>query len=554
VVGGGIGEIGRNFMLLQYGTSAIVIDCGVMFPSELEPGVDLILPDLSLLTSLGVRPTHVLLTHGHEDHIGAVPYLLRDFPKVTVVSAKLTLGLLSAKLQEHGIKAELNEVVAGETAVYGDFNVEYLAVAHSVPDGLAVAIEVGGIRLLHTGDFKIDDDPLDGRKTDLAGFERWGSLGVDALLSDSTNADVNREPRLEKELLPIFEDLFQRTSGRIIFACFASNVHRVQQAVDAAVGVGRKVALMGRSMVRNMTIARDLGYLNIPDEALIDFNEAISSEPDRVVLISTGTQGEPLSALARMARHEHKIRPQQGDLVILSARLIPGNEADIFRVVNDLHKVGAEVLHTDNAPIHATGHAPAPDLTRVLQLVRPRSLVPIHGEWRHLRAHASLGSALGMTADAIVLAENGDIIEIDGRSSAVVGSIPFRQVYVDGGTIGTVGKETLQERRRLASDGLYSVAAAVLTDPISLVGVPVVTTRGLPPGHVDSGDIADLVSDALSHSSANPRHDLAALEQAVVRNIRKWLRSQYKIDPFIVASLVSVGGRTDDMSQTQALT
>ena len=530
-------------MALEYNGQSIVIDCGVLFPSQEEPGVDLILPDLSLLEKAALTPTHLLITHGHEDHLGAVPYLLRRFPDITIVASRLTLAFVEPKLKEHRITAKTVVVEAGDEAQYGEFHARFLAVAHSVPDGLAIAIEVGGQRIIHTGDFKIDPNPLDGRATDLAGFAALGAEGVDVLLSDSTNAGVDAISMTERSLKPILHKLFSDAPGRIVFACFASNVTRVQQAIDAAVAAGRQFAFIGRSMIRNMGIAADLGYLNIPQGSMIKLNAAIDAAPTSIVLICTGSQGEPLAALARMARNEHQIHPHPGDLVILSARLIPGNETDIFRVVNDLNKRGARVLHTENSQIHASGHAAANDLAEVIRLVKPRYLVPIHGEWRHLRAHAELAYATGMAEDKVILMSNGEVLDcVDGRAD-LTGAYEFSEIYVDGATVGLVGARTLRERRQLGADGLLNVAVAVDEVTREISGRPVVTSSGMPITGLDEQEAADVVEQKVAEWSSTELSAWSHLEQDIVTGLRRWMRESYRFEPYVAVTVIPVSSR-----------
>jgi ribonuclease J len=537
---GGLGEIGRNMMVVVYGGQSILIDCGVMFPSEYEPGVDLILPDLSLIDKAGLEPTHVILTHGHEDHVGAVPYLVQRFPHIVIVGSKLTLAFVAPKLREHRLNAPSVVVEAGDDVCYGNFRVRFLAVSHSVPDGLALTIDAGDKRIFHTGDFKIDPEPLDGRTTDLEGFARIGAEGVDILLSDSTNAQVAGPLLGEASLKPILTQLFQDATGRIIFACFSSNVHRVQQAIDATVAAGRQFAFIGRSMIRNMTIASELGYLNIPAGAQVRLDDAVDAETASIVLICTGSQGEPLSALARMARDEHRIHPHPGDLVILSARLIPGNETDVFRVVNDLNRRGARVLHAENAAIHASGHASARDLLAVIKAIKPRYLIPIHGEWRHLRAHAEIAYAAGMSEESVILMSNGEVLDYARRTALLTGAYEFTEIYVDGGTVGLVGARTLSERRQLGAGGLLNVAVAVDEFSGDLCAQPVVSSSGLPISGLHEDEAAALVAEKVAEWAKSETRIWSDLEHGITSQLRKWMRECYKFEPYVLVSVIPV--------------
>ncbi len=413
---GGLGEIGRNMTVFEYLGRLLIVDCGVLFPEPDQPGVDLILPDFRYLEDRLDDVEALVLTHAHEDHIGAVPYLLRERRDIPLVGSKLTLALMKSKLTEHRLTPEVMEVKEGTEHTFGPFDLEFFAVNHSIPDALAVAIKTPAGVVLHTGDFKMDQLPLDGRLTDLAGFARLGGEGVDLLLSDSTNAEVPGIVRSERDIAPVLDEVFANAAQRIIVACFASHVHRVQQVLDTAAKHRRKVAFVGRSMVRNMGVARDLGYLHVPGGLLIDLRDAEEMPPGEVVLISTGSQGEPMSALSRMAGRDHPIRIAAGDTVILASSLIPGNETAVYRVINGLTRLGARVVHKESSLVHVSGHAPAGELLYLLNLVKPRNFMPVHGEWRHLKAHARLASLTGVPDDRIVIAEDGMVVDlVDGK-------------------------------------------------------------------------------------------------------------------------------------------
>src|SRR6266849_583494 len=395
----------------------LIVDCGVLFPEPDQPGVDLILPDFTAIEDRLDQIEAIVLTHAHEDHIGAVPYLLRERADIPLVGSRLTLGFIGSKLAEHRITPQVVEVSAGTRQSFGAFDCEFLAVNHSIPDALAVAIRTRAGMVLHTGDFKMDQLPLDGRLTDLGGIARLGVEGVDLLMSDSTNAEVPGIVTPERDIAPVLADIFASATQRIIVACFASHVHRVQQVLDTAATHGRKVALVGRSMVRNMGVARDLGYLRIPvvpGGLMVDLKGAEDLPPERIVLISTGSQGEPMSALSRMAGRDHPIRVAAGDTVILASSLIPGNETAVYRVINGLTRLGAKVVHRGNAMVHVSGHASEGELLYVLNLARPRNFMPVHGEWRHLRAHARLASLAGVPENNIVIAEDGVVVDLVG--------------------------------------------------------------------------------------------------------------------------------------------
>ncbi|MCA1675148.1 MAG: ribonuclease J, partial [Actinobacteria bacterium] len=440
---GGIGEIGRNMTVFEYAGRLLVVDCGVLFPEDDAPGVDLILPDFRAIESRLNDIDALVLTHGHEDHIGAVPFLLRLRPDLPVLGSEFTLALVREKCREHRQKPQLVQVKEGGRQRSGLFDLEFFAVNHSIPDALAVAIRTPAGLVLHTGDVKLDQLPLDGRLTDLAGFSRLGDEGVDLLLIDSTNAEVPGVVTPERDIGPVLDLVIGKAGQRVIVACFASHVHRVQQVLDVAAVHDRKVAFVGRSMVRNMGVAADLGLLRLPPGLLVDLDEALAMPESRVVFVSTGSQGEPLSALSRMARDEHRqIKIRSGDTVILASSLIPGNETAVFRVVNELTRLGATVVHQGNAKVHVSGHAPAGELLFLYNAVRPSNVMPVHGEWRHLRANSALAARTRVPEDRVVIAEDGVVVDlVDGRAQ-IVGRVEVGQVYVDGLSVGDVGEST----------------------------------------------------------------------------------------------------------------
>ncbi len=453
---GGLGEIGRNMTVFEYQGRLLIVDCGVLFPEPDQPGVDLILPDFTSLDGRLDDIEAMVLTHAHEDHIGAVPYLLRRRDNIPLIGSRLTLALVRSKLTEHRIAPAAVEVAEGGRQSFGPFDLEFFAVNHSIPDALAVAITTPAGVVLHTGDFKMDQLPLDGRLTDLGGFSRRGAEGVDLLMSDSTNAEVPGIVTSERAISPVLNEIFASTQQRIIVACFASHVHRVQQVLDAAAAHGRRVAFVGRSMVRNMGVARDLGYLRVPSVRgglLVDPRDAEGMPPGEVVLVCTGSQGEPMSALSRMAARDHPIRIAEGDTVILASSLIPGNESAVYRVINELTRWGARVVHKGNALVHVSGHAPAGELLYVLNQVKPRNFMPVHGEWRHLRAHAQLAELTGVPAANVVIAEDGVVVDLAQGKAKVVGKVPCGYVYVDGLSVGEVTETSLKDRRILGEEG-----------------------------------------------------------------------------------------------------
>ena len=458
---GGLGEIGRNMTVVEHRGQLLIIDCGVLFPDDHHPGIDLILPDFDYIKDRLDDVQAVILTHGHEDHIGAVPYLLRLKPDLPLVGSTLTLALVEAKLKEHRIKPYTLGVREGDREKLGVFDCEFVAVNHSIPDALAVAVRTSGGTLLHTGDFKMDQLPLDGRLTDLRAFARLGEEGIDLFLTDSTNAEVPGFTTPERDISSAIDKVFRHAERRIIVACFSSHVHRVQQVLDAAEKAGRKVAMVGRSMVRNMGIAADLGYLHVPDGVLVDVKKLDDLADDKIVLVCTGSQGEPMAALSRMANRDHRIDVGPGDTVLLASSLIPGNENAVYRVINGLMRLGANVVHKGNAKVHVSGHASAGELLYCYNIVKPRNVMPVHGEWRHLVANAELAVLTGVPRDRVVVVEDGVVVDlVDGRAR-VSGAVPCGYVYVDGSSVGEADETLLKDRRILRDEGFISVIVVV---------------------------------------------------------------------------------------------
>ncbi|KAB1128858.1 ribonuclease J [Micromonospora sp. AMSO12t] len=538
---GGLGAIGRNMTVFEYDGKLLVVDCGVLFPDVEQPGVDLILPDFGPILDRLDDVQAIVLTHGHEDHIGAVPYLLAHKPDIPLVGSQFTLALVEAKLAERRIQPYTLTVREGGRERLGPFECEFFAVNHSIPDALAVAIRTPAGLVLHTGDFKMDQLPLDGRITDLAGFARLGAEGVDLLLSDSTNAEIPGFVTPEREIGPVLDSIFAKAKGRIIVASFASHVHRVQQVFDSAGEHGRKVALIGRSMVRNMGIARDLGLLNIPAGLVVGLEEATTLPPEQIVLMSTGSQGEPMSALGRMASGDHRhITIAPGDTVVLASSLVPGNETSVYRVINRLARAGAVVVHKDVAKVHVSGHAPAGELLYLLNVVRPSNLMPVHGEWRHLRAHARLGIESGVAADRVVLCEDGDVVDlVEGRAS-LVGHVKSRYVYVDGLAVGDVSESLLTERRILGDGGF--IATTVVVDSVTgkVVGGPTLSAKGFSEDPEAFNPVIPLVTEALNRAASDGITDPHQLQQIVRRTVGRWVNDAYRRRPMIVPTVVEV--------------
>ncbi|QKT07499.1 ribonuclease J [Gordonia sp. X0973] len=538
---GGIGEIGRNMTVFEYDGKLLIVDCGVLFPEDAQPGVDLILPDFHYIEDRMDDVEAIVLTHGHEDHIGAIPFLLRLRGDIPVVGSRFTLALVEAKCREHRQRPKLVEVVEGQRTQHGPFDCEYFAVNHSIPDAIAVAIRTPAGLALHTGDIKLDQLPLDGRLTDLAGFSRLGDDGVDLFLVDSTNAEVPGFVTPEREIGGVLDQVIGQARQRVIVASFASHVHRIQQIVDVAHRHGRCVAFVGRSMVRNMQIAQDLGYLTVPDGVVVDLDRAASLPDDRLVLISTGSQGEPLSALSRMARGEHRqINIRANDLVVLASSLIPGNENSVFAVVNGLVRRGAKVITQQSAKVHVSGHASAGELLYLYNAVRPTNAMPVHGEWRHLRANAALAEATGVDPERIVLAEDGVVVDMVDGLASIVGRVPVGHVYVDGLSVGDVGESTLSERLVLGEGGFIAITVAVDATTGKPVSAPEVSGRGFSDDPDALKEAAEVVNNALDVLSSEGVTDAHAAAQTIRRAVGRWVAEKYRRRPMIVPTVIEV--------------
>ena len=538
---GGLGDVGRNSTSFEFDGQLLLVDCGVLFPSDDHPGVDLILPGLHLLEERFDDIQALVLTHGHEDHIGAVPYLLRSRPDIPVIGSRLTLALVREKLREHRLRdVDLRVVSEGNRIRVGEFDLEFLAVNHSIPDALAVAIRTPAGLVLHTGDFKMDQLPLDRRLTDLRGFARLGEEGVDLFLADSTNAETPGFTTHERNIEPAMERVFSQAKQKLIVACFASHVHRVQQVLDAAVRHGRKVVYIGRSMVRNMTVAQELGYLKVPADTLIELKQLENYPDDKVVMISTGSQGEPLSALSRISNHEHPVvKAGPGDVVLLASSLIPGNENSVYRVINGLARNGVTVVHKGNALVHVSGHASAGELLYCYNLIQPRNAMPVHGEIRHLIANADLAVATGVPRERAIVVEDGAVVDLAKGKARVVGKLDCGYIFVDGSTVGDIGDAELSDRKILGADGFISVVVVVNLHSMSLVSGPDIHARGFVED--DSvfdgvkGQIATAVVDAMSDGS----EDVRGLQQVVRRTVGRWVSNTYRRRPMILPVVVA---------------
>lgn len=532
---GGLGEVGRNMAVFEIAGKLLIVDCGVLFPEETQPGVDLILPDFSYIEDRVDDILAVILTHGHEDHIGAVPYLLRLRRDIPLVGSQLTLALVEAKLVEHRIRPKTMVVEEGQVEQFGPFNCEFVAVNHSIPDALAVFIRTAGGTVLHTGDFKMDQLPLDGRITDLRHFARLGEEGVDLFMSDSTNADVPGFTTAEKEIGPTLDRLFGQAKKRIIVASFSSHVHRVQQVLDAAAKHGRKVAFVGRSMVRNMQIAAKLGYLEVPDGILVDLKNVDKLPDEKVVLMSTGSQGEPMAALSRMANGDHRVQVGTGDTVILASSLIPGNENAVFRIINGLLKLGADVIHKGNAKVHVSGHAAAGELLYCYNILEPLNAMPVHGETRHLIANGKIAEESGVPGENIILADNGTVVDLHDGLSNIVGQVEVGFVYVDGSSVGEITDADLKDRRILGDEGFISIVTVINRSTGKVVSGPEIHARGVAEEDAVFDEIIPKINAALEEAVAERKdHTTHQLQQVVRRVIGTWVNRRLRRKPMII--------------------
>jgi ribonuclease J len=524
--------------VLEYDGKLLIIDCGVLFPEDNQPGVDLILPDFGYIENRLQDVEAIVLTHGHEDHIGAVPYLLRLRRDIPLVGSQLTLAFVEAKLKEHRITPVTLAVKEGQVEQLGAFRCEFVAVNHSIPDALAVAVTTGAGTVLHTGDFKMDQLPLDGRITDLRAFARLGERGVDLFMVDSTNAEVPGFVTPEREIGPVLDSVFAASEKRIVVASFSSHVHRVQQVLDAAYAHGRKVALVGRSMVRNMGIAAELGYLRVPEGVLVELKHVDQLRDDEIVLMCTGSQGEPMAALSRIANHDHRVSVGPGDTVILASSLIPGNENAVFRVINGLTRLGARVVHSGNARVHVSGHSGAGELLYCYNIVKPKNVMPVHGEVRHLVANAALAVKTGVPPERVVLAEDGVVVDlVDGKAS-VVGAVPCGLVFVDGSSIGEITEAELKDRRILGEEGFVSVFAVVDSGTGKVIAGPQILARGLAEDDKVFDGILLQVSKALEESIASGANDTYQLQQVMRRVVGRWAGTKLRRRPMIVPVVV----------------
>src|SRR5262245_23810940 len=541
---GGLGEVGKNLMVYEIGDDLVVVDAGLAFPRDEHLGVDLVLPDFTYLREHQGRIRAVLLTHAHEDHVGALPYLLRELTVPEVWGTRLTLGLLQPKLDEHGLlhATELREAVPEDDAVeIGPFRAEFVRMAHSVPDTVAIVLESGGLRILHTGDYKLDHTPVDGLRTDVGRLAALGTRGVDLLLGDSTNAERPGVTGSERLVGEAFRQIIPVREGRVLVASFASNVHRMQQAVDVAVETGRKVCVIGRSMRKNINIARNLGYLEAPEDTFIRPPELEELAPHEAMVLCTGSQGEPMSALTRIAYHDHPaVTVERGDTVILSAKPVPGNELRVHDTINRLAKSGAEVLHQEIAPVHVSGHGNSEEIRTILGLVRPKAVMPVHGEFRMLAAHAKLAREAGVPAASIVLAENGTVVELDERGPRIVDSVETGVTFVDGLGVGDVRDVALRDRRHLSEHGVLIVVATIGANGARPTGSPELVARGFGETEPLVAEMRDEVARVLDECLAEDITEIKLLQEHLHDSLAQLVYDRTGRRPMILPVIVEV--------------
>jgi ribonuclease J len=536
---GGIGEIGRNMTVFELNDKILIVDCGVLFPEETQPGVDLILPDLGYLDDKLDRIIGCVLTHGHEDHIGGVPYLLKMKQDIPLVGSKLTLALVEAKLKEHRIAPYSLLVKEGQIEQFGPFTLEFVAVNHSIPDALAVIIRSEAGTVLATGDFKMDQLPLDGRLTDLRAFAKIGEEGLDLFMVDSTNADVPGFTPLERDIGPVIETVIAKTPGKVVVASFSSHVHRVQQVLDAAVANGRKVAFVGRSMVRNMAIASELGFLNVDPNSIIELKHIDQYPDNKVVLMSTGSQGEPMAVLARIANRDHQVSIGEGDTVLLASSLIPGNENAVYRVIDGLTMLGANVVHKGNAKVHVSGHAAAGELLYCYNILKPKNVMPIHGEARHLLANAKLAIQTGVPKERTLIVEDGAVVDLRDGIAEVVGRVPCNMLYVDGKTVGKITEDDLKDRMILAAEGFITIFAVI--DPLTgkVVEGPEIRARAYAEEDHVFDDILPAIERAMAEAAGDGVRDAYQMQQVIRRTIGNWVAKAHRRKPMIIPIVVT---------------
>ena len=542
---GGLGEIGLNMMVIEHGPDLLIVDAGLMFPNDYMPGIDLVIPDFTYIRENKEKIRALILTHGHEDHIGAIPFFLKEFP-VPVFGTSFTLGLLRAKLKEHHLpeKAELREIRAGDITSLGPFNVEYISVNHSIVDGVGLAIDTPEGVILHSGDFRIDPTPVDSQFTDLIRFAHFGEKGVLAFFSDSTNAEKEGYTLSEKDVRKTLDNLFQTCSGRLVVASFASNITRIQQVISLAAKFGRKVVFNGKSMITNVGIAKEQGFIHISEDREISERQIKQFPDQEILIITTGSQGEPMSALTRMARGKHKgIEIKSGDTVILSSRFIPGNEKAITSVINRLYRLGADVVYEKVSDIHTSGHARREELKLMLSLVKPRYFVPIHGEYRHLVKHAQIASEMGMADDRILIAEDGDVICFENLQMQLEKPVPFGRILVDGKGVGDIGETVLRDRRKLGGHGMVVILLIVDEETGETIYGPEIISRGFvfdDQGQFILEDAECIVLEILDELERPSPVDCAKVESEIRRRLKRFFYKIIERSPLITPVIIAV--------------
>ncbi|WP_026647599.1 ribonuclease J [Bifidobacterium minimum] len=538
---GGLGEIGRNMNVVEYNGHILLIDCGVLFPAEEQPGVDLILPDFSYIKDRLDRVEALVLTHGHEDHIGGVPFLLKLRPDIPLIGSKLTLAFVKAKCDEHHLNPTTVEVNGRDKLKVGPFMLEFVAVTHSIPDALAVCVRTPAGSLIDTGDIKLDQLPLDKRITDLVEFGKLGEQGIDLLMMDSTNAEVPGFVKPEVSIGPALDRAFAEANRKIIVASFSSHVHRVQQVVDTAHKYGRKVVFVGRSMVRNMAIASDLGYLHIPEGTVVDLKQSHDIQDDKLVYMCTGSQGEPMAALGRIADGNHRdISINEFDTVILASSLIPGNEHGVYKIINKLIQLGAKVINRDNAAIHVSGHADEGELLYLYNIIKPKCAMPIHGENRHLVANGLIAVKTGLDPQNVVLAEDGDVVDLYHGKAAIVGSVPCAYVYVDGDSVGELTDDELEKRRILGTEGFVSSFVVVDSESSEVVSGPKIYLNAVAEDESEFANVRRQIVGELEDAMLQGTKDAARLQQIMRRTLGSWVARQLHRKPMIVPVVADI--------------
>lgn len=540
---GGVGEIGKNMTVIEYGSDIIIVDCGMSFPDEEMPGIDVVIPDMTYIEKNAANVRGILITHGHEDHIGAVPYALQKL-NVPVYATKLTIALIEQKLTEIKVDhADLNCVSPGDTIRLGCFSVEFIKTSHSIAGACALAINTPIGTLIHTGDFKVDYTPIDGEPIDIARLAYYGSRGVLALMSDSTNVENEGHTPSERGIGKTFEHCFDKAKGRVVVATFASNIYRIQQIADVAISFGRVVCFQGRSMVKIAEIAKELGYLQLPDESVVEVGQLKKYRDDQICVITTGSQGEPMSGLFRMANSSHKVNVGKGDMVIISASSIPGNEKSVGRVINQLYQHGAKVIYERMADVHVSGHACKEELKLMLTLTKPKFFIPVHGEARHLYQHKELAEELGIPEEDIFVTEIGDVVELTRNKGRIAGSVTAGSVMVDGSGVGDIGNVVLRDRKLLSEDGIFTVVITLNKQTGALLAQPEILSRGFV-YEKNSEELLketrELVKAKAAQFEKNHRSSWSSIKNDIRNSLKNYLYERTKRRPMVMPIIIEI--------------